>query len=143
MDGVAAFLKVIDRPVMRLAPEVQAVAAPEGVLKFHFTFAADTSQRVPGLLWKPSAATGRRSAVIVLHGTGANKESSRDTIDLLVKAGFIAVAIDGRYHGERTQAGTGATEYNAAIVRAWQSGQEHPFYYDTVWDVMRLVDYMK
>jgi dienelactone hydrolase len=55
----------------------------------------------------------------------------------------VAVAIDGRYHGERTKAGRGAEEYNEAIARAWRGGSEHPFYYDTVWDVIRLVDYLK
>ena len=30
------------------------------------------------------------------------------------------VAIDGRFHGERTKAGTGAAEYNAAIARAFR-----------------------
>src|SRR6185437_13871657 len=61
----------------------------------------------------------------------------------LADVGFIAVAIDGRYHGERTQAGKGSIEYADAIVHAWRDGKEHPFYYDTVWDVMRLVDYLK
>lgn len=139
----ANFLKVIDRPVVPLAPEMKPLIAPDGILKYHFTYAADASQRVPGLLWKSSAATGRRPAVIVLHGTGGNKDGSTETINLLLKAGFVAIAIDGRYHGERTKAGSGAAEYNEAIVRAWQTGQEHPFYYDTVWDVMRLVDYLQ
>jgi dienelactone hydrolase len=34
-------------------------------------------------------------------------------------------------------------EYNEAILRAFRTGQEHPFLYDTVWDVMRLVDYLE
>ena len=50
--------------------------------------------------------------------------------------------IDGRSHGERTKAGTGAAEYNAAIARAFKTGEGHPFYYDTTWDVMRLIDYL-
>src|SRR5437764_8305349 len=52
--------------------------------------------------------------------------------------GFLALAIDGRYHGERTKAG-----YDNAIFRAYKTGKEHPFYYDTVWDVMRLIDYLE
>ena len=37
-------------------------------------------------------------------------------------------------HGERTKTGSGAIEYNDAIFRAYRTGKEHPFYYDTVWD---------
>jgi dienelactone hydrolase len=61
----------------------------------------------------------------------------------LATNGFIAVAIDGRYHGERTKAGKGSAEYQEAIVRAWEGSGEHPFFYDTVWDVVRLVDYLE
>ncbi len=53
------------------------------------------------------------------------------------------MAIDGRYHGERNKAGSGAAEYHEAILRAWRTGKEHPFLYDTVWDVMRLIDYLQ
>jgi dienelactone hydrolase len=139
----AAFRRIIDRPVVPLAAQLEAMPSAEGTLKYHFTFAADAEQRVPGLLLKPAGATGRSPIVIVLHGTGGTKEGSLDTVNRLVKAGFIAVAIDGRYHGERTAAKSGAAEYNAAITRAWQTGREHPFFYDTVWDVIRLIDYLQ
>jgi len=83
--------------------------------------------------------------VIVLHGTGGNKDSDslRPYLEAFVNAGCMAVAIDGRYHGERTKTGAGASEYNDAIFRAYRAGKEHPFYYDTVWDVMRLIDYLE
>ena len=55
----------------------------------------------------------------------------------------MAVAIDARYHGERADRRTGAAgAYDQAILRAFVSKNEHPFLYDTVWDVMRLVDYL-
>lgn len=140
----AAFLRLIDRPRVDLAPEVQPDSAPAAAAyeKVLFSFASDAEQRVPGYLLKPRGTTGRRPVVIVLHGTGGKKENSLAIAEALVKAGFIAVAIDGRYHGARTKAGSGAAEYNEAIVRTWQTGREHPFFYDTVWDVMRLIDYL-
>jgi dienelactone hydrolase len=139
----AHFLQVIERPLVPLAPQVEPMPAPEGALKYHFTYSADADQRVPGLLLKSAAATGRRPVVIVLHGTGGTKESTLETVTKMVNAGFIGVAIDGRYHGERTANRSGAAEYNAAIVRTWQTGKEHPLYYDTVWDIMRLIDYLQ
>jgi len=54
----------------------------------------------------------------------------------------FGVAIDGRFQGERTKAGDGEEEYDAAIATAFRTGKGHPFYYDTVWDVMRLIDYL-
>jgi dienelactone hydrolase len=29
------------------------------------------------------------------------------------------------------------------MLRTYRTGQEHPFLYDTVWDVMRLIDYLE
>ncbi|HZS05489.1 MAG TPA: acetylxylan esterase [Blastocatellia bacterium] len=139
----AAFLKVIDRPRVPLAPEVKSLAETDGLAEWHFTFAADAEQRVPGILVKRTRPAGRRPVVIALHGTGGNKESQLALLKDLAGPGFIGVAIDGRYHGERAKAGRGSAEYNEAILRAYRTGREHPFLYDTVWDVMRLVDYLE
>jgi dienelactone hydrolase len=84
---------------------------------------------------------GRRPVVIALHGTGGNKNNMLSLCRKLATNGFVAVAIDGPYHGER-KSGKGETAYDDAIVRAFHGSGEHPFYYDTVWDVMRLVDYL-
>lgn len=141
----AEFLRLIDRPRVDLAPEVEPISETPELAKISFTYASDAQQRVPGLIFKPSKGSIKRPAVIALHGTGGNKAGAEIVAlcEKFVRLGFICVSIDGRYHGERTAAGTGAAEYNEAIARAWRSGQEHPFYYDTVWDVMRLIDYLQ
>lgn len=145
-DTRAAFLDVIARPVVAARPELTEMPSVEGLRKYHLWFHSDAAERVPGYLLLPDAAAfkGRRPVVIALHGTGGSKDSGEITNLVLkaVKAGFIGVAIDGRFHGERTRAGTGVAEYNVAITRAFVTGEGHPFYYDTVWDVMRLVDYL-
>ncbi|HEX5220293.1 MAG TPA: alpha/beta fold hydrolase [Verrucomicrobiae bacterium] len=138
----AEFLKRIQRPRVGLAPELKALPATNGVAYSHFTFASDADERVPGLLLKLEHSTNQRPVVIALHGTGGNKADQLPLLRKLATAGFIAIAIDGRYHGERTRAGRGASAYNGAIVRAWRGSGEHPFFYDTVWDVMRLLDYL-
>lgn len=139
-DSRTAFLKLIDRPRVSLAPERQAPVEKDGLVHAAFSFGVEAGQRVPGRLVKSPAGSGRRPVVIVLHGTGGTKESQLPFMIELARAGFIAVAIDGRYHGARSRAGTGSAEYVDAILRAFRTGREHPFFFDTVWDVMRLVD---
>ena len=65
----------------------------------------------------------------------------------MAKRGIIGVAIDARYHGGRAGGAKGAAAYNEAITGAWRvkpgEPQEHPFYYDTCWDLWRTVDYLQ
>ena len=138
----ADFLKLIERPRVALAVQVEEMPKTNGLVQLHFSYASDAKQRVAGILMKPTNSRGRLPVVIALHGTGGTKNDMLSMCRELAGWGFVAVAIDGRYHGERTQAGRGTREYNEAIVRAWHDGGEHPFFYDTVWDVMRLVDYL-
>jgi dienelactone hydrolase len=108
-----------------------------------------TVERVPMVIVRPARAAGRRPAVIVLHGTGGSKEGQREheTLVRLAAKGIIAIAIDARHHGERAGGAKGADAYNAAILTAWRARsaveQEHPFYYDTVWDLWRTIDYLQ
>ncbi len=139
----AAFLKLIDRPHVPLVVEQKKLTEADGLELWHFTFTADASQRVPGILVKATTSSGKRPVVISLHGTGGTKESQLELLKQLAKLGFIGVAIDGRYHGERTKAGKGSGEYSEAMLRTYRTGKELPFLYDTVWDVMRLLDYLE
>lgn len=148
-DTRGAFLKLLDRPRVALAAEISAPQVErDDLAKYAFSFAAEAGQRVPGVLVKANrSANNRRPVVIALHGTSGTKESQLPLLADLAHAGFIAVAIDGRYHGARTHTGKGSSEYNDAIVRAFQSAtsggpREYPFYFDTAWDVMRLIDYL-
>ena len=142
-DTRADFLKIIERPRVPLDVQIKPFPAKDGLVESDFSFASEAGQRVPGLLVMGEHSMGQRPVVIVLHGTGGSKEGVRSWLNELADRGFVAVAIDGRYHGERRKFSTGTTEYDDAIVRAWQDGKEHPFFYDTVWDVLRLVDYLQ
>jgi dienelactone hydrolase len=134
------FLQLIDRPPVPLA--VQTSPRPGGgALEWeHFTFASEAGERVPGLSARRAAPAARRPAVIVLHGTGDSKEGMVPLLEALAGRGFLAVAIDGRHHGERAK---GAGDYPQAILRAYRTGRGRPFLYDTVWDALRLVDYLQ
>jgi dienelactone hydrolase len=151
----AAFLKLLDRPrVLFNVKMAEAKKDDDGLVWERLTFATekkgeDDFERVPLLLVRPEKRTKKLPAVIVLHGTGGSKdgENLRPWLLHLVKRGIVAVAIDARYHGERSGGAKGAEAYNQAIVRAWQAKagekQEHPFYYDTCSDLWRTVDYLQ
>jgi dienelactone hydrolase len=131
-----------------LDPVVAATVPGEGAIEERLSIASekrgDHVERVPLLLIRP-ALPGRRPAVIVLHGTGGSKEGQRAWLTRLAGQGITGVAIDARYHGERSGGASGSEAYVAAITAAWRArgaGQEHPFFYDTVWDLWRTVDYL-
>src|SRR5262245_19033785 len=149
-DSREQFLKLLDRPRVPLAAQVNEMPTTQPsaeMIQFHFSYAADAQQRVPGILVKSSSSSGRRPVVIVLHGTGGEKMSQLPLLRDLAEKGLVTIAIDGRYHSERTAAGKGSGEYQQAIVRAWlepiDPQREHPFSYDSVCDVMRLIDYLR
>ncbi len=136
------FHKMLQRPSVNLIP---AVESPQSTVVIHGRFHSEAREEVPFLIWKPPAAKGPLPAVILLHGTGGSKEVWYDIGTRLATRGLLAIAIDGRYHGERAHGDRKA--YNDAIVRAWRekdpTRQEHPLYYDTVYDVWRTIDYLQ
>ncbi len=138
-----AFLKLIDRPRVPLAAEMKRMAPVGAFEQLHFSFATEAGQRVTGLLVKPKTASGKLPVVVALHGTGGNKESQLPLLEDLAGRGFLAIAIDGRYHGERALGAKGSKGYVDAILRAYRGSGEHPFLYDTVWDIMRLIDWIE
>ena len=151
----ASFKKLLDRP--RIPFDVKVLSRKQlndgsthEVLTFASEKKADGSiERVPTFIKIPAKAKGKLPAVIVLHGTGGSIESAgvSSFVSDLARRNIIGIAIDARYHGERVQGGKGSAAYNEAILKAWKTKpgepMEHPFYYDTVWDLWRLVDYLE
>ncbi len=142
-DPRAALLKLIERKRVPLSAQVRV--RPDGgqYNAEHFTFASEQGERVTGILMAPASASGRRPVVVVLHGSGARKEEQLGLLRTLADRGFISVAIDARYHGERARTNQGVGEYIDALLQTYRSRQGHPYLYDTVWDTMRLVDYLE
>jgi len=124
-DARAAFLTLLDRPRVMLKPELIELPAIGGFHKYHLWISSEAGERVPGYLLLPDAAKfhGRRPVIIALHGTGGSKDNGQivQIVTRAVDAGFIGVAIDGRFHGERVPAGSGEKAYDAAIARAFES----------------------
>src|SRR6185312_12674499 len=152
-EAKAAFLKLLDRLLVN--PDVKNDAEPvekNGLTQYRWSFASEkkadgTFERVPVLAVVPTGMKDKLPVIIVLHGTGGSKERMIGWLNEFAKLGLEAIAIDARYHGGRSLSMKGSASYVAAITRAWQTkpGQahEHPFYYDTVWDLWRLVDLLR
>ena len=61
----------------------------------------------------------------------------------LAGRGLAVAAIDARHHGERIKTGTHLDQYFSAILQTYKTEKGRPYLYDTVWDVMRLIDYLQ
>jgi len=141
-----AFLKLIDRP--RVDPNVEEKPLPApapGLVLTHVAYSTEANQRVPALFLKSASAKpdARLPVVILLHGTGGNKSNNLGLMKTFAAKGFLAISPDGRYHGERCAKGTGTADYYPAIAQAYKDEKSHPWLYDTVYDVMRLIDYLQ
>ena len=143
-EAKAALLKLLDRPKVAADAKVEAETVEKGGLVYsRWSFASEKGQRVPVLQVAPKGDANPLPAMIVLHGTGGNKDNVMSWLEDFAKQGVVGIAIDARYHGDRSGGKKGSEAYVAAITKAWQSpveSMEHPFYYDTVWDLWRLVD---
>jgi dienelactone hydrolase len=139
----ARFLAVLERPRVPLAPSAANVTTESGYTRELLSFFAERDESVPVLVLRKADRTARQPVVIVLHGTGGSKEGTLPLLRTLVDRGFLAVSFDARFHGQRATPVPGLENpYQSAMLRAYRTGVGHPYLYDTVWDVMRLIDYL-
>ncbi|KAI3677580.1 hypothetical protein L6452_36846 [Arctium lappa] len=73
------------------------------------------------LSMKESRYSKKRPAVVFLHSTNKCKEWLRPLLEAYASRGYIAVAVDSRYHGERAKTRTT---------------------YNDVWDLVKLAGYL-
>lgn len=109
----------------------------EGLVWERVRFLGAPGQMVPALIARPESAVGRLPAVVALHGLGGSKEGMRSWLAQLASRGYLALAIDARWHGER---GPGLQD---ALIRAYRSRRGHPYVFDTVADLFRTLDYLQ
>jgi dienelactone hydrolase len=84
----------------------------DGYLVEKFVFHNGVDSEVPGYLAIPGKREGRRPAILAMHGHGSSKNnifgyapSSQDVAGLLARRGYVVMAIDNYFNGERK--GTG------------------------------------
>jgi predicted esterase len=106
---------------------------------FYLHTEAGEQGRLPVLILSMRGSSEKKPAVLFLHSTGKNKEWMRPLLVAYASRGYVAIAIDSRYHGERANS---KTTYQDSLVSAWKKGDTMPFIFDTVWDLVKLADYL-
>ncbi len=143
------FTELLKRPIVDFRPSFREVTTDTVNIEKGY-FYSEENEKVPVLIYKPVQPRLKSYPVVIcLHGTGGNKEEKtiRNLLYRFSRLGFMGVSIDARYHGERIPGGADrAQQYMDAIIKAWETPekkkQEHPFFYDTVYDLWRLTDYL-
>jgi dienelactone hydrolase len=104
-------------------------------------FDSEPTATIPALVYKPKDTSGKKPAVILVHGYPQRKEEFPGFKALMVKAGYIVISFDVLSHGERRiVADTGSDVFNA-IGYSLAIGK--PLLGMCVWDIMRVVDYLQ
>ncbi|KAJ0232398.1 AB hydrolase-1 domain-containing protein [Hirschfeldia incana] len=106
----------------------------------HLHTEAGEQGRLPLLILSLKEKTEeRRPAVVFMHGSDTNKEWLRPFLEAYASRGYVAIGLDSRYHGERADS---KTAYRDALISSWKNGKTMPFIFDTVWDLIKLAEYL-
>ena len=126
----AAFLQMIARPRVPLAPETQP-RVDAGAYRARAVQLRDQrpANACPAFFSKSASANDRRPVVIFLHGTGSRKEEFLALMRTFADRGFATAAIDARHHGARIarEYGSGNAQYFAAMLETYRTGKGQPY----------------
>jgi pimeloyl-ACP methyl ester carboxylesterase len=134
---LADFRKAFARPRVPLDAQIVSSETRDGLLHEKVTVASEVGVRVPLLIVTRAGDTARRPAVVCLHGLGGRKEDFAGPLEEFARRGFVGVALDARYHGDR------GGDLTRAMIDSYRNGKEHPYLWDTVWDTWRVLDYLQ
>lgn len=132
------------RRLADLSPQVLSAKTTDEIHTERIAFVPEAGERAVAVLMSPppDPRVSKRPVIILQHWLGGNK----DAVPLvrvqqgLTESGYITVAIDGRYRGERQRNGVTLEE---AMIRAYRTGKGHPWLIDTAFDLIRLMDYLQ
>ncbi|KAG0512954.1 hypothetical protein BDA96_10G059600 [Sorghum bicolor] len=127
---------------MKSCPSKEVGNFKEKLVEENFYLVTELGEqgRVPALLLKLNDPIPKRKpAIVFLHSSYKCKEWLRPLLEAYASRGYICVAIDSRYHGERA---SNETTYIDALKSAWWNGDTMPFIFDTVWDLIKLGDHL-
>lgn len=129
-----------DRRPTPFQPQVVSKMESATVRTERVKISIEEGQSAVAIVSRPKEA-GKYPAVIVQHYLGGSKDVFLfgSLLGGLAQKGFVAVAIDGRYRGERQN----GKSLEAAMAESLRTGKGHPWLIDTAYDVLRVVDYLQ
>uniref|UniRef100_N1QRZ9 Peptidase S9 prolyl oligopeptidase catalytic domain-containing protein n=1 Tax=Aegilops tauschii TaxID=37682 RepID=N1QRZ9_AEGTA len=150
------------REAMESCPRKEVDNFQEKLVEENFYLMTESGEqgRLPVLLLKLNdTAPERKPVVVILHSSYKCKEWLRPLLEAYASRGYIAVAIDSRYHGERASSKTTYIESSCTgaittlsglalqlnsgfILLVWFSPYDCLLLYDLVWDLIKLGDYL-
>lgn len=133
---------LVPSEAMESCPRKEVENFEEKLVEENFYLITESGEqgRVPVLLLRLYDTTPKRKPVVVLlHSSYKCKEWLRPLLEAYASRGYISVAIDSRYHGERA---SNKTTYIYALKLSWRNGDTMPFIFDTVWDLIKLGDHL-
>ena len=99
------FRALLQRTTVAPRPSIQSFLTDSVLIEKGY-FYSEAEEKVPLLIYKPvSNKIEKLPVVICLHGTNGNKDMAviKNLLYRFSKLGFMAVAIDGRYFGDRVK----------------------------------------
>ncbi|GLJ29424.1 hypothetical protein SUGI_0580100 [Cryptomeria japonica] len=137
LDSIPQFCEAMAACPRKEIPNLEEALEEEN---FYLITEAGEQGRLPVLILRlKDGELKKRPAVVFLHCSYRCKEWLRPLLEAYASRGYIAIAVDSRYHGERAKY---KTAYKDALVTSWKTGQTMPFIFDTVWDLIKLMDYL-
>ena len=103
-------------------------------------FTPEDGNNAVAVIYRPKVGE-KLPVVIVQHWLGGSKDhiGMLPVLNGLATKGFLTVAIDGRFRGERQM----GKSLDVAMLEALKSGKGKPFLIDTAYDITRLIDYLQ
>lgn len=136
------FRKLIfaDRKPGELKPVVVSRSTVGNVITERVRFTPEEGQDAVALIFRPKEEA-KYPVVIAQHFLGGSKDHLlfAALLNGMAQRGFLAVAIDGRYRGERQN----GKSLGAAMADSLKTGKGKPWLIDTVYDITRLLDYVQ
>jgi dienelactone hydrolase len=129
-----------DRTPCELKPMTLSESAVGNNTTQRIRFTPEVGNDAVAVVYRPKAGE-KFPVVIVQHWLGGSKDNLAllPVLNSLATKGFLVIAIDGRFRGERQN----GKSLDVAMLEALRSGKGKPFLIDTAYDITRLIDYLQ
>lgn len=128
----------------RTPSELKPMTLSEGAVGNNITqrvrFTPEAGFDATAVIYRPKVGE-KLPVVIVQHWLGGSKDhlGLLPVLNSMATKGFLTVAIDGRFRGERQN----GKSLDVAMLEALKTGKGKPFLIDTAYDITRLIDYLQ